>query len=930
MASNSEGGTRKLAAIMFTDVKDFSKKMSENEVAAMEVLKIHDDAMREIVARNNGVVVKSLGDSFMVDFSSAVNAVHCAIEAQEHFHKHSLDKPEFEKIQIRIGIHLGDVMNIGTDLYGDGVNIAARIETITEANRICVSSEIYNQVKNKLPIRAYAMGSIDLKNIAEPVEVYELLLDSIPGLSEPSESAKSHPTRRKADLVAAQEQEEANRVETAKQKIDEEQERENAEKTARANEHYAKAKEYLSAGDLTKAEEEIKEIYKIVQIHYEAQMLTLQVEEQRAVRDEEERRRRVKEEKQRKQEERKQQIQKCLDVALGYVEQEQYQDALNALQEVYTLEPNNEQAKRIEKQVQFAEEARLERQRLEALAEEERGKEEALKAERERAEEFAKATIEKVTAARKEQQKIPKTKMYIGIGAIVVLLVAAAVTFLVTRTSLRKPGTVAILPFSTNQADDSYLGEALSVFVADEVARAQAFTVLDPVSSHSFGANTSALQTQASALGITHFVRGALSVSGTSVSLRAQLFEIGEEKALWETTVRGNIPDLNALAAQTSAALLKFMDIEAATRTPSRPTENSEAFNLYLRGLASSTNPTGNAIQQSITLLQDAVHRDSTLTPAKLILAKELLEAYQQQGKLDETILASAFALAQEASKSDPNSPTVHAVLGQAFRYKGQFDRAGREIAAGLAQQPGNAQCNRELALLSLIQGNTDEALKYAETAMKSDPQHFRSYEAKGIIQLYKEQFEDASRLFDQATALGGPDSLLTVNYKFRIWISLDQEDKVVLRCQQMMDRADERTKALLHYWMGRAFSLKGKLVESSTNFDQGVQLADQVVSKDPKDYISLATYALLEARRAKTPKRAVALAEEAVKADSTSARVHYWKARVYAIQKNTPDALRELTKAISIQYSFPEILDPDFLSVWQDPGFKTAIIRKN
>ena len=929
MAATTEGGTRKLAAIMFTDVKDFSKKMGENEVAAMEVLKLHDDAMREIVARNTGVVIKSLGDSFMVDFSSAVNAVRCAIEAQEHFYKHNIDKPEFEKIQVRIGIHLGDVMNIGNDLYGDGVNIAARIEAITEPNRICVSAEIYNQVKKKMPVRAYSMGSIDLKNIAEPVDVYELLLDSIPGLGEPSESAKSHPTRRKADLVAAQEQEEANRVETAKQKVDEEQEREQAEKMARANEHYTKAEEYFRAGDLAKADEEIKEIYKIVQIHYEAQMLILQVEEQRAVRDEEDRRRRVKEEKQRKEEARKQQIQKCLDVALGYIEQEQYQDALNALQEVYTLEPNNEQAKRIEKQVQFAEEARIERQRLEALAAEEHAKEEAAKAERQRAEDFAKATLEKVAAARQEQKKVPKTKLYIAIGAIVVLILAVAVTFLLTRTSLSRPGTVAILPFSTNQSDGSYLGEVLSVFVADEVARAQAFVVLDPMSSHSFGANSSALHAQASILGISHVVRGTVSVSGTSVTLSTQLFAMGEEKALWEKTVQGNVLDLKALAAQTSAALLKFMDIEATAHTPSRPTENSEAFDLYLRGLASSLDPTGVALKQTVALLQDALRRDSTLAPAKLTLSKVLLEVYQQEGKRDETILATAFSLAQEASKEDPNNVNVHAVLGKAYRYKQQLEKAGREIAAGLALEPGHAPCNREQAFLLLMQGNNDEALKYAETALKTDPQHYKSYEVKGIVLLFKEQYEDALRLIDQASSMGGPDSLLTVTYKFRLWISLDQEDKIVSFCQQMMDRSDERTKALLHYWMGRAYSLRGKINESKANFDQGILLADQVVNKDPKDNDTRATYALLEARRAKTPKRAVQLAELAVSLDSTSAKLHYWKARVHAVQRNTPDALRELAKATSLQYSFPEILDPDFLSVWQDPGFKSVITKK-
>ncbi len=229
-----------------------------------------------------------------------------------------------------------------------------------------------------------------------------------------------------------------------------------------------------------------------------------------------------------------------------------------------------------------------------------------------------------------------------------------------------------------------------------------------------------------------------------------------------------------------------------------------------------------------------------------------------------------------------------------------------------------------------MIQGNSDEALKYAESALKADPRNYRSYEVKGIIQLFKEQFEDANRLFVQAASMGGPDSLLTVNYKFRIWISMDQEDRIIDKCQQMMGMADEQTKALLYYWIGRAYSLKGKLNESTSNYDEGIRLAEQVVARDPKDYASLATLALLEARRARTPKRAVQLAELAVSLDSTSARMHYWKARVHAIQRNTPDALHELTKAISLQYSFPEILDPDFLSVWQDPGFKTAIVRKN
>jgi TolB-like protein/Tfp pilus assembly protein PilF len=882
--------------------------------------------MNEIIARHNGVVIKSLGDSFMVDFSSAVNAVRCAIDAQERFHQYNQDKFEFEKIQIRIGIHLGDVITVGNDLYGDGVNIAARIEAITEANRICVSAEIYNQVKNKMPIRAYNMGSTDLKNIAEPVEVFELLLDSIPELSEPSESAKQIPTRRKADLISSQEQDEANRVEAVRKEVDHQQEKENAENQARANKHYATAKEYFQEGYLANAEEEIKEIYKIVQVHYEAQMLILQIEGQRAVRDEEESRRRVKEEEPLKEEDRKQRIQKCFDVALEYAAKEEYQEALYALQEVYTLEPNNQRAKRIEKQVHVAEEARLERQGVEALADEARGREETFRIERERAEELAKAILVGA-AARKVQKRKPRIKLYIRIAAVVVLLLGVTVVFLLMPGSSKKPGTIAVLPFSADQAEKSYLGGALSTFVADEVSEAPEMFVIGSASASAFAANSSVLQTQSAALGVTHVVRGSVSLSGMTVTLKAQLVELLEGKTIWESSLQANVLDLNDLAVQTSTAMLKSVNIEVTPRNLSRPTENADAFDQYLRGLDLSAQSTGEAVDQSIVLLQDALRRDPTLAPAKAALSGALLERYRRQGERDELALAAAMSLAQDAIKADSKASLAHAVLAEVYRHKQQFAKARDEITASLALQPGNTQCLRELALLSLIHGKAEEGLQNAETALKLDPGHYQSYMVMGIVQLFKEQYDNAAGLLDKASALGAPNSLLTVNCKFRAWIGLDQEDRMIAYCQQMMNRADDRMKIVLHYWMGRGYSLKGKHAESAANFKQGIQLAELLSLLDPKENTSLAYYALLQARSGKA-KLAVSVIERGVALDSTSARFHYWKARVHAVQNDKANALRELTKAVAIKYSFLEILDPDFLSVWQDPQFKSTIVR--
>src|SRR3972149_3777973 len=183
--AHDDTGSRKLAAIMFTDIKGFSKKMGEDEVAGRQVLRTHDTMMKAVVEKHGGVVIKSIGDSFMVDFTSAVNAVKCAVEAQENFWSFNKEKSEFEKIEIRVGIHLGDVITLGNDVYGDGVNIAARIEAITEPCRICISEDVYKQVRNKMQIKVYKMGFIELKNIAYPVEVFELLFESIPELSQP-------------------------------------------------------------------------------------------------------------------------------------------------------------------------------------------------------------------------------------------------------------------------------------------------------------------------------------------------------------------------------------------------------------------------------------------------------------------------------------------------------------------------------------------------------------------------------------------------------------------------------------------------------------------------------------------------------------------------------------------------------------------------
>jgi adenylate cyclase len=174
--TSAETGSRKLAAIMFTDIKDFSKRMHENELTTLRMLEVHNWMMRESVTKYRGAVIKTIGDAFLVSFDSVVDAVSCAIEVQQRFHGYNKDKPSAERVTTRIGIHLGDIIVKDKDVFGDGVNIASRIQSMAEPGGVNISESVYQQVKNKLDIHVVRLGVPQLKNIKEAVKVYQIVI----------------------------------------------------------------------------------------------------------------------------------------------------------------------------------------------------------------------------------------------------------------------------------------------------------------------------------------------------------------------------------------------------------------------------------------------------------------------------------------------------------------------------------------------------------------------------------------------------------------------------------------------------------------------------------------------------------------------------------------------------------------------------------
>lgn len=180
----------RLAAVMFTDIVGFSRMMEEDERGTLATLDFHDKLVREQIDRFRGSVIKTIGDAFLAQFNTTLDAVQCSLAVQEgirEYNEAKLGKP----LTLRIGVHLGDIYFYENDALGEGINIASRLQSATKPGHITISREVYSQVSGKIPMRVESMGQVHLKNITREVHAYEI----IPG-GEDNNSSAYHKARR--------------------------------------------------------------------------------------------------------------------------------------------------------------------------------------------------------------------------------------------------------------------------------------------------------------------------------------------------------------------------------------------------------------------------------------------------------------------------------------------------------------------------------------------------------------------------------------------------------------------------------------------------------------------------------------------------------------------------------------------------------------
>ncbi len=177
MAMDDEKIQRKLAAIFHADVVGYSTLMRDDEMATVNTISEYRDLMATLIQQHRGRIVDTSGDNILAEFPSVVDAMQGAVSIQKELRSHNASLPEHRWMQFRIGINIGDVIQDGERIYGDGVNIAARLETLAEPGGICISRMAYDQIESKLPLGYEYLGEHVLKNMGKPLHAYRVVME---------------------------------------------------------------------------------------------------------------------------------------------------------------------------------------------------------------------------------------------------------------------------------------------------------------------------------------------------------------------------------------------------------------------------------------------------------------------------------------------------------------------------------------------------------------------------------------------------------------------------------------------------------------------------------------------------------------------------------------------------------------------------------
>ncbi len=966
-----DSGTRKLAAVMFTDIKGFSKKMAENETAAFELLRTHDALMRVIASKFEGKVVKSIGDSFMVDFASAVNAVKAAIDAQKRFWSFNKGRSEFEKIEIRIGVHLGDVMVTEGDMFGDGVNIASRIEAITEPNRICISSDVYNQIKKKMDVRVFSMGEVNLRNIPDPIEVYEVLIDSVPELSEPSATALQAREQKSIADVEEAEAREATSIEAARKRgstpvpviqdtagqvealykkaeqlynegrigeaekiIEEigkldpsyhaavEKKKEEDEKEKQVREHYERAGSFIRDGKFNEAEEEVRKIFQLFPLHGGAQQLQLQIEDERYRRGEEERQKRLDGER-KVRAEKDRQIDDLIRKTEEEIEKGELAEGRDSLQKICAIDPAFTARERLEEKLRRAEAAQEERERQQAYLAEEKERKELIAQNLERQQEREQTRIRR-HRDEPSARKINLKPILWAAAALVAIILLYTEYPHIKRTLFPVSASLVIQPLTCSQTGQSEkaLCFVLPQLIAQDLVHIERITVVVPAQNDGLSADYGKIAT---ASRVRYVLHGSLEKTDRGFTMSLGLFDTEQDADLFTDRFDSNYSGLNNTRQKIVQAILDVTNVEGRPPVHSPLPSNATAYEEYLNGLYSLSRPGLSSLEQAYDGFTKSAEADSSFAPAYAGKADVLITRCRLMNQPDGSLLREAMDLVQKTLGLNTSNAAAYREIAEINYLAHRFDKVRANIQKSLSYQPADPRCFALLAQLNMVQAAYDEALANAQKARTILPDDPYVDITLGLAQQCKGLYGDAVNSFKRSIALGLSDSVITARYLINAWSAQESYTDLIQYYQN--DFAGHPNDYRLIYWICRAYQMKPSVNDFKEWADKGTSFLSDYLFKHPSDARAHAYMGLFLTRQGKADdgeaemKKALGLAPN-------SAEIVFREANMYAIQKKTPAAVAALKSALDRNYDLCETLNPDFALIRTDSAFVSAIAQ--
>lgn len=971
-----EEATRKLAAVMFTDIKGFSRKMAENETGAFDLLKKHDALMRVLATKYGGRVIKSIGDSFMVDFTSAVNAVKCGVEAQKKFHSYNSGKSEFDRIEIRIGIHLGDVLIRGDDILGDGVNIASRVESITEPTRICISADVYNQVRNKMPLQTFKIGQLNLKNIPEPVEIHEILIDEIAEFSQPSTKARDLSRQTTVEVSAKHEREElheARQVEEAKQRasmgqlseaerekliaeyyaraekyyqlghiaeaeselkkiddldpqftVSETKRKDEEENESKAQMHLKTARELIAQGKLGEAERETNHVFEYFPLHVGAQQVLLRIEEERYRLEEEARAKRVQVERKEQEETRSREQQK-LDDLLATVrqqmEQRDFTQATYTLREVFVLDPNNSAARSLEGELKQRQERRLEEER--ELAEQESLREQEARAAAQQRRMEEQRTTRTIVEGPK-RRPFPVKKVLTGLG--VVALAAGLIVLVPMAWRIVFPVTIEVAAMRFSAANDQAASDpllaALPSLIVQDISRLRHATVRSFTTTGQIDTRATSAQAAGTTLGVRHLLTGSLTKEGDTYDLGLRLIEASSQAVLMNRRFKATTGGIDQLRAEIIHALIQETGLDAEPGIRPLPSGEASAVLAYLDARTLIDREDAASLDSARARMASLADSSADFPAARAVRA-EALARLVRLGALSESVMPLALGLVQDAVKDEPTRPEIQRAASVVALISRRYAAAAASAERSLALDPFQPECHRVLAEVRLVSGDATAAASALQEAASMDPQNPRTVFLYGLLAHWGGDNPTASKYYEQAISAGGNGTYITSSYLASAWLRGTRPAALVEYYRARAAAAPDDYR--LQYLLGRAFA--EQLDSAEVHFADGLRLTKMALDRDPTNTTALLSQALLQARIGKFADAEASLSA-VMRNDDLSASSWYRIANVYTLIQKKDDALKALKIAVDRRYDLAEALNPDLGAIFDEPEFRALFVR--